>query len=395
MIIYEISTINTANSQIYINIPREDSVISLLNSYIKLNFDVLRVDNSNRYVDANDIRLVNLGPIALFSNYKLTTSTGKHLEEINHAHIVSLMYKLLTSSKDSDDLSIGFDRSRGRRKNELTNNKTIKGKYHIRIYLKDIFGFSENHQRGTYGLGYKLTLTRNTDNAVLNKDNVVVNGRVQINSLDWYVPHYSPNLEEYTKLMTQIKKNTPTQLNYVERSVFMKEVNTQNLWTFELGAQEGINVPIWIFVAFQQNDRENDQNLNNDTFYRPLVTSAQCIIGTEKYPDSGILINYNDDDYSQGYGQIKEAFKALTKDNLLQPYISDDDFRSSNNGDNIGYNIYVFDIRYQKNFESSQPIKVEFKFGGVIPAGIYGYALVLTNRLISISSDGQRMFDLT
>ena len=123
----EISTINTAISQIYINIPREDSVISLLNSYIELNFDVLRVDNSNRYVDANDIRLVNLGPIALFSNYKLSTSSGKQLEEISDAHIVSLMYKLLKSSKDGDDLSIGFDRSRGR-KNELTNNKTIKGK---------------------------------------------------------------------------------------------------------------------------------------------------------------------------------------------------------------------------------------------------------------------------
>ena len=336
-----------------------------------------------------------MGPIALFTNYKLTTSSGKHLEEISHAHIVSLMYKLLTSSRDSDDLSIGFDRNRGRRKNELTNNKTIKGKYHIRIYLKDIFAYVEHQEKGTYGLGYKLTLTRNTDNAVLNKDNAVANGRVKINSLDWYVPHYSPNLEEYNKLMTQIKKNSPILLHYSERSVFMKEVNTQNLWTFELGTQEGINVPIWIFVAFQQNDRQNDQNLNNDTFYRPLVTSAQCIIGTEKYPDSGILLNYNDDDYSQGYGQIKEAFKALTKDNLLQPYISDDDFRSSNNGDNIGYNIYAFDIRYQKNFESSQPIKVEFKFDGVVPAGIYGYALVLTNKLISISSDGQRMFDLS
>ena len=107
------------------------------------------------------------------------------------------------------------------------------------------------------------------------------------------------------------------------------------------------------------------------------------------------MLNYNDDNYSQGYGQIKEALKALTEDNLLQPYISDADFRSSNNDNNIGYNIYVFDIRYQKNFESSQPIKVEFKFDGVIPAGIYGYALVLTNKLISISSDGQRMFDLT
>ena len=156
----------------------------------------------------------------------------------------------------------------------------------------------------------------------MKKDNAVANGRVKINSLDCYVPYYSPNLEEYNKLLTQIKKNTPTQLNYIKRSVFMKQINTQSLWSFELGTQEGINVPIWIFVAFQQNDRQNDQNLNNDTFYRPLVTSAQCIIGTEKYPDSGILLNYNDDDYSQGYGQIKEAFKALTKVNF-QPYISE------------------------------------------------------------------------
>ena len=70
----EINTINTANSQVYINIPREDSVISLLNSYLELNFDVLHAATNNRYVDGNDIRLVNLGVSALFSNYKLTTS---------------------------------------------------------------------------------------------------------------------------------------------------------------------------------------------------------------------------------------------------------------------------------------------------------------------------------
>ena len=84
------------------------------------------------------------------------------------------------------------------------------------------------------------------------------------------------------------------------------------------------------------------------------VTSAQCIIGNEKYPDSAILLNYDDDDYSQGYGQIKEAFKALTKDNILQPYISENDFRSDKNGNNIGYNIHVFDIRYQKDYQSGQ-----------------------------------------
>ena len=87
----EISTINTAIIQLYINIPRDDSVISLLNSYLELTFDVLQAATNSRYVDANDIRLFNLGPIALFSKNKLTTSSGKHLEEISHAHTVPLM----------------------------------------------------------------------------------------------------------------------------------------------------------------------------------------------------------------------------------------------------------------------------------------------------------------
>ena len=389
----EISTINTANSQVYINIPREDSVVSLLNSYLELNFDVLRADNSNRYLDGNDIRLVNLGPIALFSNYKLTTSSGKHLEKIDHALIVSLIHKLLTSSKGSDDLSIGFDRDRTRRRNELTNNKNIKGKYHVRIYLKDIFGYAEYQQKTTYGLGYKLTLTRNND-VVLNEGNASNIAKIKISAIEWCVPHYTPSIQQQSILSKQVLNKTPTQIQYTEISVFMKEVNTQNFWTFDLGTQEGIKIPSWIFVGFQQNDRQHYQNLNNDTFVRLPVISAQVLIGTERYPDSSILLNYEDDDYSQGYGQIKEAFKALTKDNILQPYISDHDFKSSNDGNDIGYNIYAFDIRYQKIFENAQPVKVEFKFSENIPGGIYGYSLVLTNRLVSISSDGQRMFDL-
>ena len=79
----------------------------------------------------------------------MTTSSGKHLEDINHSHIVSLMYKLITSSKDSDDLSIGFGRSGNRRKDELAQNKNVKGKYHLRSLLKDVFGFAEHQEKAT------------------------------------------------------------------------------------------------------------------------------------------------------------------------------------------------------------------------------------------------------
>ena len=46
--------------------------------------------------------------------------------------------------------------------------------------LKDIFAFAEHQEKATYGLGYKLTLTRNTDNAVLNKDNAINKAKFKI-----------------------------------------------------------------------------------------------------------------------------------------------------------------------------------------------------------------------
>ena len=128
-------------------------------------------------------------------------------------------------------------------------------------------------------------------------------------------------------------------------------------------------------------ERQDSQKSSNVSFYRLPLVSAQCFIGIEKHPDNSILINYDDDDYSQGNGQSEKAFKVLTKNDILQPYISDNDFRSFSNDNDLGYNLYVLDIRYQKNLESAKPIEVKFKFSEIVPAGMYGYALVVTKNI--------------
>ena len=205
-----------------------------------------------------------------------------------------------------------------------------------------------------------------------------------------YTEHYTT---KYTKESDFKKDGYRTTIS---RKICIHEgTQYSNFLDICIGAQEGINIPIWIFTVFRQSDREHDGNLNNDTFCRLPVTPAQVIIGTVKYPDSGILLKYDGDDYSHGYGQIKEALKALTIDNFLLPYKSENDFRSSNDDNDIGSNVHSFDIRYQKNFESAQPVKVVFNYSENIPAAVYVYALVLTNRLVSISLDGQRMLDLS
>ena len=74
-----------------INIPRKSSKISLKRSCLGTDFDLENRDNDQVTADSSDKKLVNLGPIALFSEFKLSTSTGKETENIENAHIYCLM----------------------------------------------------------------------------------------------------------------------------------------------------------------------------------------------------------------------------------------------------------------------------------------------------------------
>ena len=184
----------------------------MLNSYLELNFGVIKQADNSRYANGIDLRLINLGPILLFSIFKLTSSSRKQLEAISHAHVVSPMYKLKRNAKDADDLSIGFDCSRDRKKQKVTNNKNVKVKYHLRIMLKDVFGFPEHQERATLGLGYKLALARNKDDAVIDKAAVIADARIKNDHIHWYVPHYVPSIQQQGILSKQILSKTPKEL---------------------------------------------------------------------------------------------------------------------------------------------------------------------------------------
>ena len=83
----EICTTNTTNSQKHDTISKEDSVIYFLYNYLDIDFEVVYAPTNNRHADKNSIRLVDLGSVFLFFNYKLSTSSGQPLEEISAAQI--------------------------------------------------------------------------------------------------------------------------------------------------------------------------------------------------------------------------------------------------------------------------------------------------------------------
>ena len=86
--------------------------------------------------------------------------------------------------------------------------------------LKDVFGFAVHQEKATYGLRHKITLTRKTDNAVLNKDNATNVGEIEVIAFDWYIPHYMPSISIQDVLFKPNLSKTPTKLQYVKKSFF-------------------------------------------------------------------------------------------------------------------------------------------------------------------------------
>ena len=114
--------------------------------------------------------------------------------------------------------------------------------------LKDVFGPVENQEKATYGLDYRLTLSRYKDEAVLDKAVGIGGARIKNDHIHCFVAHYTASIQQQGVLSKQILGRTPSELRSIERFVFMKEVNIQNLWNFELGSQENMIVPIWIII---------------------------------------------------------------------------------------------------------------------------------------------------
>ena len=98
-------------------------------------------------------------------------------------------------------------------------------------------------------------------------------------------------------------------------------------------------------------------------------------------------INYGTNNYN---GALKEIVSFNNNYNGLphniKPYINHRTFKSS-------YRIYIFDTRYLSDHIGPQPKQLNSKFSAAV-ADVICHALVLTRKVISVISDGNKMVDI-
>ena len=116
--------------------------------------------------------------------------------------------------------------------------------------------------------------------AGIDVENLVLARKVIIDDLSWLIPHYTPSIPNKNFMLEHIISKTSTDLSYIKRSSYMKEVTTEDNSSFEGGVGDGIDIPIYIAVGFMQRDQFSQQHQKNDTFYRSTVVNAQAINGS-------------------------------------------------------------------------------------------------------------------
>ena len=103
-------------------------------------------------------------------------------------------------------------------------------------------------------MGYTLTLKRNKNNDPIIRSAAVDAAKVVVKDNSWCIPHYVPSGENQQLVLNRILNKDPTELYYTKRTVFRKDVNTNNNWTFELG-NGGESTPNFLFVVFQARNK--------------------------------------------------------------------------------------------------------------------------------------------
>ena len=223
------TNLNFSGADIRLVIETQDIFTHPSESYLIIEGELKKADN-NRYGNNDDIALTNNGIMHLFKRIRYDLS-GQEIENIMNVGQATTMLGLLkypddfSKSKGLNQLwykdttntavladNVGFKI----RHDYVINNSQPRGSFSFRIPLKHIFGFCGDYDKVVYGLKHNLTLTRNDDNDAIYKtdaDNgavppvdIVVNGKVVLSRVSWFMPHVTPAHKDKMELYKIIER---------------------------------------------------------------------------------------------------------------------------------------------------------------------------------------------
>ena len=363
-IVYELiagTNLNASGQDIRLTIETQDIFTHPSESFLIVG-RLLRADN-NSHGNNDLITLTNNGIMHLFKRIRYDLS-GQEIETLVHPGQATTMLGLLKypddfskskglnqlwykdTTENADDDNVGYLY----RRYCIIRNSDPKGSVSFKIPLKHIFGFCEDYDKVVYGLKHNLTLTRNDDNDAIFKSGavdgggnpVVVNGKVILSKVSWFMPHVTPADKDKMELYKIIerKEKLPVGYRMIQcDGASIPQNSTSISWRFSVKSSP--EVPRFIIVGFQT-AKSGSQVVNPSTFDNVNVSNIYAMLNSMRYPTTDYNISFLGQKFSRAYGDAAEfRSKFFNMDELVSnPNITPSDYKNL-------YPLFLFDVSKQ------------------------------------------------
>ena len=314
------TNLNSPGQDIRLTIETQDIFTHPSESYLIIEGRLLKDDN-NSYGNNDLITLTNNGIMHLFKRIRYDLS-GQEIENIMNVGQATTMlgllkypddfskskglnqlwYKDTTENADDDNIGYLFRRS------YIIRNSNPKGSFSFRIPLKYIFGFCEDYDKVVYGLKHNLTLTRNNDNDAIFKTSdqaggppavdVVVDGKVILSKVSWFMPHVTPADKDKMELYKIIERKEKIPVGYRMIQCDSASIPQALMFSWRLSVKSSPEVPRFIIVGFQTN-KIGKQKENPSIFNNVNVSNIYVMLNSMRYPTVDYNISFLNQKYSK------------------------------------------------------------------------------------------------
>jgi hypothetical protein len=261
-----------------------------------------------------------------------------------------------------------------------------KGTFSFRVPLKHIFGFCEDYNKIVYGFKHTLTLVRKSSNDAIFRANGVDAGKVTLDKVSLFMPDVMPADERKFSLYKTIESKTKLAVSYRMRQCDTCTVAETTNFTWQLGVRSSPEIPRYIIVGFQTG-KAGDQEKNPSVFDHVNVRDIYVGMNSKRYPAVDYNMSFVRQQISRAYADAA-AFRSkfYSMDELVSnSNISPSDYKTL-------YPLFVFDVSKQdeKLKQSVSNIQIRANFDQNAPAGTVAFAVLISDRLLSFQSDGNK-----
>ena len=394
--------LNRYNTEYRFKVNQQDLYLDISESYLQFTGQVLRKDNNVEIVlkPEDQLTMINNGLMYLFSSIQYSLS-GKEIEDIRNPGETTTIMGYLSYSGDFEkteglnqlwyrDGSTDFKTKTSFNvlHKHIVVNSTPNGTFSFLIPLKHILGFCKSYNKVLYGFKHELILNRKSNDhyAIIRTPgdpDTTEGGFIKLSKFSWYIPHVKPNLAKETQILNDIKNKVNYKVAYKRFSSEKQTVPGGKDWSWRLATSTLPDKPRFIIIGFQEVKNEKIDEWDNSKFNHGNLKNVYVNLDSRRYPAIDYDLDFRKNDFCRMFKEAisfnKKCF-GITDTVNMTPF----DYKDY-------YPIYVVDVSNQSDEIKGRVTDITIKMSfAKTPQNLEATAIIVTDRIVTFSSDGSK-----